>query len=137
MDKVTFVRKVQDAVEKEMHIDRVQTEKMIGAVFSALSARLTPSEGEEFIAQLPASLKGLWHHEVATRLNWGEEEVAKLSRDQFLAKIQTEGHLASIVDAEFIGRCVIHVLKEAISPGEIQDAVAQLPSDLKEWVLAA
>lgn len=137
MDKVTFVRKVQDAIEKEMHIDRDRTEKMIGAVFSALSARLTPSEGEELIAQLPEPLKGLWHHEVATRLGWGEEEVIKLSRDQFFAKIQTEGHLASMFDAEFIARCVIHVLKEAISPGEMKDAVAQLPSDLKEWVLAA
>lgn len=137
MDKVTFVRKVQDAIEKKMQIDRVRTEKMIGAVFSALSARLTPSEGEEFIAQLPAFLQGLWRHEVATRLDRGEKEVIKLSRDQFLAMIQTEGHLASMVDAEFIARCVIHVLKEAISPGEMEDAVAQLPSDLKEWVLAA
>jgi len=29
MDKVTFVRKVQDAVEKEMQIDRIQTEPFI------------------------------------------------------------------------------------------------------------
>jgi uncharacterized protein (DUF2267 family) len=137
MDKVTFVRKVQDALEKKMQIDRDRTERMIGAVFSALSARLTPDEGEQFIAQLPMSLKELWYHEIATRLCKGEKEIVKLSKDQFLAKIQTEGHLSSAGDAEFIARCVIHVLKEAISPGEVQDAVAQLPSDLKAWVSAA
>ena len=130
MDKVTFVRKVQDAIEKQMHIDRVRTERMIGAVFSALSARLSPDEGEEFIAQLPIPLKERWYREVAERLGRGEPGAVKLSKDQFLAKIQTEGHLASAAEAEFIARCVIHVLKEAISPGEIQDAVAQLPSDL-------
>lgn len=91
MDKATFVRKVQDAIEKEMHIDRVRTEKMIGGVFSALSARLTPSEGEELIAQLPESLKGLWRHEVATRLGWGEKEVIKLSRDHFLQRSKPRG----------------------------------------------
>jgi uncharacterized protein (DUF2267 family) len=61
----------------------------------------------------------------------------KLSKDQFLAKIQTEGHLTSAANAEYVARCVIHVLKEAISPGEMEDAVAQFPSGLKEWVLAA
>lgn len=137
MDKVTFVRKVQDAIEKKMQIDRDRTERMIGAVFSALSARLTSDEGEQFIAQLPTELKALWYHEVAIQMGQGEKEVVKLSKDQFLEKIQTEGHLASAADAEFIARCVTHVLKEAISPGEIQDAVAQLPSDLKAWVLAA
>lgn len=137
MDKVTFVRKVQDAIEKQMRIDRDRTEEMIGAVFSALSARLTPSEGEQFIAQLPTPLKDLWYHEVAERLARGEQEIVKLSRDQFLTRIQNEGRLASAVEAEFIARCVIHVLKEAISPGEIQDAVDQLPSDLKQWVSAA
>lgn len=137
MNKVTFVRKVQDAIEKKMHIDRDRTERMIGAVFSALSARLTPDEGEQFIAQLPMSLKELWYHEIATRLSQGEKEIVKLSKDQFLEKIQTEGHLASAADAEFIARCVIHVLKEAISPGEIKDAVDQLPSDLKKWMKAA
>jgi uncharacterized protein (DUF2267 family) len=137
MDKVTFFRKVQDAIEKKMHIDRDRAERMIGAVFSALSARLTPDEGKQFIAQLPMPLKELWHHEVANRLGQGEQETVKLSKDQFIEKIQTEGHLASAADAEFIAQCVIHVLKEAISPGEIQDAVDQLPSDLKKWVLAA
>lgn len=109
----------------------------MGAVFSALSARLTPSEGEEFIAQLTTPLKELWHREVATRLGRGEQEVMKLSKDQFPAKIQTEGRPASAAEAEFIARCVIHVLKEAISSGEAQDAVDQLPSDLKGWMLAA
>lgn len=137
MDRSTFIRKAQDAIEKQMRIDRSRTERMIGVVFSALSARLTPSEGEEFIAQLPTPLKNLWRRAVATRLSRREQEVIKLSRDQFLAKIQTEADLASAADAEFIARCVIHVLKEAISPGEIQDAVAQLPSDLKTWVRAA
>lgn len=137
MNKVTFVRKVQDALEKRIHLDRDRTERMIGAVFFALSARLTPDEGEQFIAQLPTELKALWYHEVATRLGQGEKAIVKLSKDQFFEKIQTEGHLASAADAELIARCVIHVLKEAISPGEMEDAVAQLPSDLKAWVSAA
>ena len=137
MDKVSLIRKAQDAIEERMPIDRDRTEKMVGIVFSALSARLTRDEGEEFIAQLPAALKDLWRHEVATRMVRGEQGVEKLSKDQFLAKIQAEGHLASAADAEFIARCVIHILKKAISPGEIQDAISQLPSDLKEWMSAA
>jgi uncharacterized protein (DUF2267 family) len=137
MDEVMFIRRVQDAVEKRKEMNRSQTEKMIGVVFSALSARLTPDEGEEFIAQLPMPLKDLWRHQVTMRRGWGDQEVLKLSKDQFIGKVQTDGKLASAAEAEFIARCVIHVLKEAVSPGEFQDAVAQLPIDLKAWVSAA
>lgn len=137
MDEVTFIRSAQDAIGRQKRMSRNQTEEMIGVVFSALSARLTQDEGEEFIAQLPPPLKDLWRHKVTMRMAWGDQEVLKLSKDQFIKKIQTEGELASAAEAEFIARCVIHVLKEAISPGEIQDAVAQLPFDLKAWVLAA
>lgn len=137
MDETTFVRKTQDAIEERMPIDRDKTEKMIGAVFSALSARLTVDEGNEFIAQLPKALQDLWCHETTARMLRGERGFQKLSKNQFLKKIRTEGHLASTADAEFIARCVFHVLKEAISPGEIQDAAAQLPHKLKEWISAA
>ena len=137
MDKVTFIRKAQDAIESRVSIDRHRTERVIGAVFSALSSRLTPGEGKELIAQLPLELKRLWYEEVAKRQARGEEEVTKLSKDQFLMKVQNNGRLASITEAEFVARCVIRTLKEAISPGEIQDAVAQLPSDLKAWFSAA
>lgn len=137
MNDLEFIRKVQDAIGRWKETNRSQTEEMIGVVFSALSARLTPDEGEEFIAQLPTPLKDLWRHQVTMRLAWGDQEVLKLSKDQFIEKVQTDGKLASAAEAEFIARCVIHVLKEAVSPGEFEDAVAQLPFDLKTWVSAA
>lgn len=141
MDAVKFVRKVQDAVESRMVADRERTEEIISAVFSALSARLTGKEGENLISQLPAPLKELWYEKVflrSIRSGFGNEEaVMKLSKREFVAWIRKEGKLATTEEAEFAARCVIHVLKEAISPGEVHDAACQLPSDLKAWVEAA
>ncbi len=141
MDDVTFIRKVQDAIERRRHIDRNRTEEVIGAVFSALSARLTRSEGENFISQLPAGLKGLWYQKAFLRsVQPGlleKEAVTKLSKKEFLTMVEIEGKLASAEEAEFAAGCVMHVLKEAISPGEVEDAGCQLPSDLKAWMFAA
>jgi len=141
MDAVTLVRKVQDAIETRMYVDRKRTEEIIGAVFSALSVRLTGKEGENLISQLPAPLKELWYEKAFVRSIdpslWNEEAVIKLSKEEFVALIKKEGKLATMEEAEFAGRCVIHFLKEAISPGEVHDATCQLPSDLKGWVEAA
>ncbi len=141
MDEITFVRKVQDAIESQMPVDRNRTEELIGAVFSALSVRLTATEGRNFISQLPTALKELWYWKalfMSARWGlWDEKQVVKLSKGQFLTTIQIEGGLETPEEADFVARCVFHVLKEAISPGEVQDAAGQLPSGLREWVLAA
>ncbi len=141
MDAVTFVRKVQDAIASRMDVDRNRTREIIGAVFSALSARLTGKEGQNLIAQIPAPLKELWNEKVFLRSVhsgfYGEAPVMKLSKKGFVGMIRKEGKLATMEEAEFAARCVIHVLKEAISPGEVHDAACQLPRDLKKWVAVA
>ena len=137
MDDVTFIRKTQDAIETRTHIDRRRTEDLIGAVFSALSARLTQKEGENLISQLPLSLKNLWRRVAIKRPAFGGQKVDKLSKEEFLAKILETGRLDSPEEAEFVARCVIHALKEAIAPGEIRDAAQRLPGDLREFLMAA
>ncbi|HEY5600153.1 MAG TPA: DUF2267 domain-containing protein, partial [Candidatus Manganitrophaceae bacterium] len=79
----------------------------------------------------------LWRRVAIKRPVFGGQKVDKLSKEEFLAKIAEVGRLGSPEEAEFVARCVIHALKEAIAPGEIRDAAQQLPGDLREFLIAA
>lgn len=135
MDEEPLVRKLQEAVSERMNVDRNRTEQIVGAVFSALSTGLTPNEADRFLLQLPPPLKKLWHGRALPKSVlseiWREERITKLSRKQFLILIQMEGDLASTEEADAAAQCVIHLLNEAIGPGDIQDAPG------REWMPAA
>lgn len=141
MDIELFVRKLQEAVGGGPEIDRSRTEQIVGAVFSALSAGLASSEADRLISMLPPPLKKLWYRRAVPKSVlsevWKEQGVVELSRKQFFMLIQMEGDLASTEEAEATARCVIHLLREAVGSGDIQDAPGPLPSQSGEWIPAA
>jgi uncharacterized protein (DUF2267 family) len=95
-------------------------------VFHSLRDRLTRDEAEQVAAQLPAELKTLWRiGEVAWR------EPLKMDRDEFYERVRKEAELASDKEARAVTRAVFAALKDQLSPGETDDILAQLPTDLK------
>ena len=100
--------------------------RVTGAVFHALRDRLTREEAEQAAAQLPRPLKLLW---------WRDElegrRPVKMHRRDFYARVQREGELESEREARRATRAVFGALKQQLSPGEVDDILAQLPKDLK------
>ena len=130
MTKRPFHRRVMDTSGE----DNPETvERATAAVLHALRDRLTPSEADQVLAQLPLELKAVWEAgEVAGR------RPVKMHLDDFLARVMAEARLASPKEARWMMLAVFGVLKDQITPGEATHVLAQLPQDLKEaWIEAA
>jgi uncharacterized protein (DUF2267 family) len=129
MSTLTFYRRV---IDETGEADRETVKRGTAAVFHALRDRLTPTEARQAVAQLPRDLKLVWRKgETPAR------KPVKLSRKEFYDRVKSEAGLISIREARFMTIGVFAALKAQLSPGEADDILAQLPSDLKEiWEAA-
>ncbi len=93
--------------------------RAIHAVLQTLGERLFGDEAEDLAAQLPPEI-GNYLQEV--------EDQAPFGLNEFFERVAAREH-ADYPDAVFHARAVIAVLKQAVSPGEIIDVRAQLPSE--------
>jgi uncharacterized protein (DUF2267 family) len=123
MTTAVFLRTVQAKVGQ---IDREQARRATAAVFHALRDRLTPVEAEQLAAQLPKPLQILWRAGEQPR-----RKPARVRREAFYHRVATDAGVATRRDAREITLGVFAALKEAISEGEADDVLAQLPKDLK------
>lgn len=112
-----FVGEVQHRAKLGTMGDAVRA---IQAVLPTLSERLDAGEAKDLAAQLP--------REIAFYLQTPEHR-RRMSLEEFfeLVSLREEVDLPAAV---YHARVVIEVLQEAVSPGEIQDVLAELPP---EW----
>jgi uncharacterized protein (DUF2267 family) len=105
------------------HRARLDTEeeayKVVGATLSTLAERLTPDEARQLAAQLPKEIQHFLT-DVNRRKTFG--------LDEFYEKVAQR---ESYDDPEIIdhARAVISVVAETVSSGEMEDVLAQLPSE--------
>ena len=60
-----------------------------------------------------------------------------MHRTEFYERVMEEAGLPSVKEARWMTLTVFGALKEALTPGEAEDVLAQLPKDLKEvWTEA-
>ncbi len=129
MNTATFYRAVMEA-----NTDRYRAEAKRGtaAVFRALRDRLSREEAGQVADQLPQELKAVWRA--------GERpgrKLVRLHRRSFYKRVMNEADLRSLPDARGMTLAVFGALKEALSSGEAEDVLAQLPTDLKRlWTEA-
>jgi uncharacterized protein (DUF2267 family) len=124
-----FLRAVQ---EKVGLADREAARRGTAAVFHALRDRLTPVEADQVAAQLPAPLRALWRAGERPR-----QKPVRLRRDEFYRRVAAEAGGVTRRDARDVTVGVFATLKAAISEGEADDVLAQLPRDLKSvWAEA-
>jgi len=129
MSTRAFYRRV---IDETGETSREVVTRGTAAVLHALRDRLTPEEARQAVAQLPRELKLVWKEGEAP----GRKPV-KLSRKEFYDRVKSEAGLVSIREARFMTIGVFAALKAQLSPGEADDILAQLPSDLKEiWEAA-
>lgn len=120
MDYHQFVKEVQ---EKAGCAEKPEAVKAIQATLQTLSERLFKGEAEQLAAQLPRELQ-LYMQEPRER--------GKFKLEEFLQRVgRREGVEPRL--AEQHARAVIEVLCRAVSRGEIEDVLSQLPKDF--WPL--
>jgi uncharacterized protein (DUF2267 family) len=124
-----FYRMVREAAPER---GRQGAKSATAAVLHALRDRLTSQEGDQVAAQLSRPLQMVW--EAGPRA--GVRPV-KMHRTEFYQRVMKEAGLSSIKEARWTTLAVFGALKEALTPGEAEDVLAQLPKDLKEvWAEA-
>jgi uncharacterized protein (DUF2267 family) len=112
--------------------DREEAKRGTAAVFRALRDRLTPDEADQVAAQLPGPLKAVWSEGEPA-----ERTPLKMDREQFYERVREDVGLITAPEARWLTLAVFAALKGSLSPGEVEDVMAQLPKDLKEvWVEA-
>ncbi len=93
------------------------------ATLETLAERLDGNEPSQLGAQLPHELAEFLHRETA---GTGE----RFDSNEFLKRV-SEREGVDLPVAVYHTRAVIEVLREAVSAGEINDVLAQLPEDYK------
>ena len=112
--------------------DREEAKRGTAAVLHALRDRLTPDEADQVAAQLPGPLKAVWSEGEPA-----ERTPRKMDREQFYERVREDVGLITAQEARWLTLAVFAALKGSLSPGEVEDVMAQLPKDLKEvWVEA-
>jgi uncharacterized protein (DUF2267 family) len=119
-------------METSREIDGDLARRATAAVLHALRDRLTIDEADHVAAQLPAELKTVWGQGEM----FGREPV-KMHVEEFLERVMAEVGLPSTREAQWMTLAVFAALKNQISPGEADDVLAQLPTDLKSLWLEA
>jgi uncharacterized protein (DUF2267 family) len=124
-----FYRMVMDAAPDR---GREGAKRATAAVFHALRDRLTATEGDQLAAQLSRPLQSVW--DSGPRAG---RRPLKMRRTEFYERVMEEAGLSSLKEARWMTLAVFGALKEALTPGEAEDVLAQLPKDLKEvWAEA-
>jgi uncharacterized protein (DUF2267 family) len=111
-----FVAKVRERGE---YSDRQETERVIRLVLGVLAQRLEPGEAEDLAAQLPLPA-GAW-------LTEQRGPATAFGVQEFLGRVAT-GAGATERTALWDASAVLCTVAEAVSGGELNDVLSQLPS---------
>ncbi|RJP81049.1 MAG: DUF2267 domain-containing protein [Candidatus Zixiibacteriota bacterium] len=98
------------------------------ATLQTLAERIFGKEAEHLAAQLPSEIG---------RFLTENPHKEKLSLDDFFHKVhEREGQGVDFPEAIYHARVVLEVLREAVSPGEIDHVLDQLPEEFDQLVEA-
>jgi uncharacterized protein (DUF2267 family) len=97
------------------------------AVLHALRDRLTVDEAVQLGAQLPMLIRGLYYEGWCPR-----GKPAKTHKKEFLDAIRHQVPGPDRMHPEVLARAVLTVLSRHVSPGEVRDVMANLPTDLRD-----
>jgi uncharacterized protein (DUF2267 family) len=108
-----FLKRVQQRAGMS---DRSEAERTAVAVLQNLCDRLTGDEADDLLAQLPYQLK------TAVIVSPSAQQ---MSADEFVARVADDLELSPDEARDRI-RAVFGTLREAVTPGEFDDVLAQL-----------
>lgn len=110
-------------VQQQGHLSsRAEAEKATRATLETLAERLAGGEAGNLAAQLPS--------EIGRHLRQAGQHFERMGLDDFYRKVgEREG--SELPDAVHHAKAVVKVMREAVSPGELEDVESQLPEEFK------
>jgi uncharacterized protein (DUF2267 family) len=110
--------------------------RIMSSVFHTVREILSPEESLHLISQLPMFLKAVyvngWHLKPKNRIRTMREFIACLKMQNVRSAMQDFPDDAA---AKQKTQAVLHVVKNHVATGEIQDIIDQLPMELAElWI---
>jgi uncharacterized protein (DUF2267 family) len=117
-----FLRRVEDQIAANRSVTdaRRTAENAITATLETLNERISGGEARDLTAQLP--------EEIQPALRPKAEEAEGFLLEEFYRRVaEREG--VDIETARVDASAVMRVLREAVTPGELDDVMAQLPED--------
>ncbi|SFL13997.1 DUF2267 domain-containing protein [Geodermatophilus ruber] len=121
MDYQTFTR----TAAQRAGVPEEMAERIEHATLEVLADRISGGEAEDLAAQLPAELKE-W-------LRPPREEAEAFDVDEFVRRVAARGHVDP-AEARTGAAAVLLTVREAVTPGEFDDVLSQLPQEYRELV---
>jgi uncharacterized protein (DUF2267 family) len=102
--------------------------RALKAVLHAVRDRIAVNECAQLAAQLPLVLRGAYYED------WVPSRVPETYRDreEFLRRIIRDAKLAGQTEASYAAAAVVTVVSRHVSPGELEDVMRGLPTDVRE-----
>lgn len=112
--------------------DREYAYRALRAVLHTLRDRLTVEATAKLAAQLPTLIRGIYYEDwKPSRTPLPIHDV-----DSFLAHVVAEGDMGGETEASLAVTAVARVLREHVTPGEIDHVLAVLPDKLRVLIEA-
>ncbi len=115
MEYKEFIKEVQCRA----HIRPNEAEKAVRATLEVLAQRLFWNEADHLAHELPSEVKSLLHQ---IRIK------EKFDLNEFYRRV-SEREGVGIPDATHHARVVASVIKDSVSPGEMEEILSQLPEE--------
>ena len=124
MDKEEFLRRVRQRTG--LH-DRAEAKRATRAALAVLRDALSPKEAHDLGSQLPREFRAFMGE---PKGRWTPPE--KLDMESLVNHVRSVLAPEDRERAEQVTRGIFAVLKEAVSPGELEDVVGVLPPELQQ-----
>jgi uncharacterized protein (DUF2267 family) len=121
MDYATFTRTTADRAG----LPEETAERIEHAMLRTLADRISGGEAEDLAAQLPAPLQD--------DLRPPREDAEAFGVDEFVRRVAERGDVGRD-EARTGAAAVLTTVREAVTPGEFDDVLSQLPQEYRELV---
>ena len=118
---------LDDLAEELGDEDRARAWRVLRAYLQLLRDRLTTSEAAQLAAQLPHLLRGVFYEGFDPERR--PDRVR--NREVFLTRLAERAQLRDAAEAATAAAAATRVLRRHVSEGEIQDALSQLPGEIR------
>lgn len=112
----------------ELDEDREEAWRILKAFLQVLRDELVVDEAAHLAAQLPLVLRGAFYE----GFDPGPQPTKLRQRDRFLTVLAERARVPAPADAERAAEAATHVLRRHVTEGELDDVLAQLPSEVRE-----
>lgn len=114
-----FIARVADSTG----VPREQAERLTRAALSVLAERITGGEARDLAEQLP--------HPLENALMPAHEEAEAFDFVEFVRRTAQRAGIDDYLTVETAIDAVMDTLRDAVTPGEFDDVISQLPEDFK------